>query len=762
MTNEIKRPRIGAVRILIGMCVFLASCSVNPENAKKAYLESGLQCMNKGKYSEASIEFRRALKIDPRFAEGYFQLAQAFLALKDWQRAYEALASAKELDPSRLDVRLNLARLDLEAKKFREAEKEASFIISNNLHSPPAYQVLGASLLGQKENGKALDAFKKLAEMVPDDVTSYINLGLVHLSLGHPAEAEKNFQKAIQIDPRSEQAYDDLGNFYRAQGRASKAEEILQKGVENIPDGFSLYTNWAAVLYGEHEEEAGDDVIGSLRNRNRNSPTVAQVIGDFYVQHNDSNRALAEYRRGLQLDPHNVELNERMIDQYLASGHVQEAKLLNAIIFAKDPTNVAANVAKARISMADGHIENAISELRQQLVQNMNSPEVHYYLGLALWEKGELAQAKTELRLATELDPGNSRVLLSLARLHLELGELDAARVFGERAIQPGLPDIQGHALLGNIYLRQKDFAVARKEFNEAVLEAPGEPSLHLGLAQTYVGSGNAAAADKEFDVALRLSPQFDEALAELVDFWVATRRRMQALERVRTFIAYYPSDARGHVILGSLLAQSKDFKTAQDELVRAIQLDPKQVQAYLALGKLYQDRGETDAAIQRYEQALAVQPKMAPLLTLLGNLYLEKGDLPKAQSFFQQALAVDPDFAIAASNLAWVYAKQGTNLDTALKLAQTARGLLPDLDSIADVLGWVEVKRGNYSAAIPLLRECISKAPIYPVYRYHLGMALVESGHRAEGKAELEESLRLKLQGEEASEARSVLSDVK
>ena len=90
------------------------------------------------------------------------------------------------------------------------------------------------------------------------------------------------------------------------------------------------------------------------------------------------------------------------------------------------------------------------------------------------------------------------------------------------------------------------------------------------------------------------------------------------------------------------------------------------------------------------------------------------------ARKHYEQALAINPNFAIAASNLAWVYTKQGGNLDVALGLAQKAKQLMPELDSITDTLAWVQYKKGSYISAKPLLQECVRKAPQYAPYHYH------------------------------------------
>jgi Tfp pilus assembly protein PilF len=108
--------------ILISATLLLNSCARDPEKAKVKYLALGQGYMKKGQFAAASIEFRNALRLDPRFVDAYYQLAQADLAQREWGAAYASLEKAVDLDASRLDVRLDRGRLYLASREFDKAE----------------------------------------------------------------------------------------------------------------------------------------------------------------------------------------------------------------------------------------------------------------------------------------------------------------------------------------------------------------------------------------------------------------------------------------------------------------------------------------------------------------------------------------------------------------------------------------------------------------------------------------------------------------
>jgi tetratricopeptide (TPR) repeat protein len=88
----------------------------------------------------------------------------------------------------------------------------------------------------------------------------------------------------------------------------------------------------------------------------------------------------------------------------------------------------------------------------------------------------------------------------------------------------------------------------------------------------------------------------------------------------------------------------------------------------------------------------------------LAGVQAQDRNDLAAAIQQYQDAVKRGDRTGIAANNLAWLYAKTGTQLDRALELARSAHNLSPRNPAILDTLGFVHLQRREYSQAVEQL----------------------------------------------------------
>lgn len=746
----------------LALSVVLASCAGNPQKARLKYLQKGDAYMKQKQYASAVIEYRNALKVDPRYSDAYFALAKAELAQGNPQGGYQSLTQAISVDPSRVDVRIARASLlstSPNGKDEAQGVEDVKYVLQKEPNNAEAHRVLGSLLFDQHQFDQSLQEFSKAATIAPNEPASYIGMARANLALHNAADAELNLKKAIQVDSaHAAAAFVDLAGLYVQEKNFGQAEQTLQAGIKAEPTSIPLYLDLAILYEGQQKKSDADNILTSLSTQLPKSTEAALGIGDFYREAGMDDRALAEYQRGLSIDPQNAVIEERLENLYLTKGQTSQAVALDNELLKQSPNDISVRVNHGRVLMAQGKASDALQALQKVAADAAGSPEAHYYLAMAYEQNSDLSQANGELQQTLRVAPSNPMALTALIDLNSRQGKYSVAQLYADELVQKNQADPRSHVMLGRVLMRLGEAKQAGDEFSAAEKLSPNDPSVHDALATFYAEQKNFPEAEAQIKTASQEAPKSVDVLADYASLLIGEKQQAKATALVSAFIAQNPNESAAHFLLGQIYMGQNNESAALSETQKALQLDPKNVNAYLQMGQIYKNQGNNTAAIQAYEQGAALNP-IAPIITAIGDIYQSEGDFSKATSEFQKALTMDPNFAVAANNLAFIYAEQSQNLDVALDLARKAKSEQPEVPSFTDTLAWVMFRRGDYAGALPLLQDCVKRSPDSGEFHYHLGMVLVADGQKTEGKAQLQAALQMKLDDQEAQQARKALS---
>jgi tetratricopeptide (TPR) repeat protein len=751
--------RLGCVALLL----LAVGCKTDPETAKRRYLESGQRYFEKKQFNEASIQFRKALQIDPRYAEAYERLGETEMQSRHWQEAYKAFSQLALLDPNNVKAHTQVYQLYMNSHQYLEAEQEAAALIRLDPSSANAYEMAGGAAFARQLYKDAREDFAKARDLSQGAPSTQLNLASAQIALGDYVGAEQGLKAALDKDPHFIPAYQNLASLYQVQGKVPLSVQTIRTGIQKNPDAEELYAGLARSLFATGDSAGGEQALADLRARRGSSPTAQRAIGDVYTEQSQPDKAMQAYQEGLRRDPKNNELRMSVLQGFLAQGKVREATEINEQALKDDPKNPAFRVGHARITMASPANQAAgIEELKKIISDSPDYSDAHYYLGQAYLAQGNGKDATGEFEDAVRSNPRSVDALHAAAALHASHGAWDVATDYAQRCVRLRPSDARQRSLLGSILLHHNDPKSGLQQLHIATLLAPSSPEAHLSMAQGYHAIGDFKNAESELAAAAKAGPDMLLVVGATADYWVSRKQPEKAAAFATQFIQSHPNDVRGQLILASTLLQSQRYAEAQVALDKALQLQPNLVEAYALLGELHQRKGESQAAIDAYSRGIKIEPKSAALYAAVGGVYLEGKDMANARIYLEKSLSQDPNFAVASSNLAWVYAQQNTNLDVAVGLAQKAKQALPDSATVTDTLAWVYIKKGNFSGAVPLLQECVKKSPESALYHYHLAVAFMGRGDKTRAKAELDSAIRLKLGGAEGDEAKQMLAQLR
>ncbi len=210
---------------------------------------------------------------------------------------------------------------------------------------------------------------------------------------------------------------------------------------------------------------------------------------------------------------------------------------------------------------------------------------------------------------------------------------------------------------------------------------------------------------------------------------------------------------------LANIQVRAERFDDAISNFRQLADKNTKSADLQIKLGETYRLKGDLNGAIDAFRKANQLSPNDPLPLTRMAMLLDGLGRRGEAKPLYEQVLRLKPDDAIALNNLAYIKAEEGTDLDTALSLAQRAKQAMPTDPNIADTLGWVYIKKNLSDDAVRVYRDLVTKVPKSSILRYHLAMALFQKGDRPNAKKECEMALQNNPTKEEAGKIRDLMS---
>jgi len=210
------------------------------------------------------------------------------------------------------------------------------------------------------------------------------------------------------------------------------------------------------------------------------------------------------------------------------------------------------------------------------------------------------------------------------------------------------------------------------------------------------------------------------------------------------------PDVAAVRILSGLIHESFGQYEQAQEDLLRAIELEPNGGDAWRRLGKVYEDSNQPNEAINAYRKGIEVQPDYFKNYLQLGTFYFLRGDYDDALRAYQGMVQLVPDLANAHYALAAPYLDMGryadaeSNLNVAISFQETANAV--------EGLGLSRMYQGRDREAIPFFQRAINIGPATSLYYINLGT----SQRRANFPKEAEQAYQHGLDLAEAALARN------
>ena len=579
-------------------------------------------------------------------AHMYEELVSIYGRAEYATKAIQEYRAAIENDPDSEYLNSGLAELYAKTGRIRDAVVEAQDIIKRDPNNLEARKLLGRIYLrslGDLQSGTqsqevlklAIEQFQEIVRLEPKSVDSHLLLGRLYRLDNNLIKAESEFKTAIEIQPDSEEAVTSLAYLYNEEGDASRAIALLNK----VPDATRTGKLYAA-------------------------------LGYTYEQQKEYKKAVAAYRKAVDLDRENLDSLRGLAQNLMNDGQFDAALEQYKAIADADPQDAQAYLRISEIYRRMGKFDAALDMLKKAESLVQDSLEIPFNMALVYDAQGRFDDAATTLQQLIDKT--------THADGNYTTGERNNRSVFLER--------------LGSVYREQ------------------GKTQPAVDTYRKMLDLGN--------DSASRGYQQMIDTLREAKQWPQATAAAQEAAEK-------FPDDRSLKLVLAGQLA---DTGQADKGLAMAKSLlkgggDDREV--YIALAQINSRLKHWSDAEEDINKAatLASKPEDKDYVQfVLGSIYERQKRYEPAEAAFKKVLASDPRSAVTLNYLGYMMADRGMHLEEALSYIKKAVELDPQNGAYLDSLGWAYFKLGNYELAEENLRKASERIGNDPTVQDHLG----------------------------------------
>ena len=705
------------VFVLSLVAVASAGCS-KEEPTKDQLLSRAKDAFAAGQYDNAAKEYRAVLRLAPEDPAALRQLGIIYLDQGQILQAYVALKKYSELQPDDAEIQLKLGLSSLALGDYTQARDAAVQVLEKQPGQEQALLLLVDASRTPNDMEDARKLVQSLREKDQDRSRYHLALGALALRQKDQARAEAEFKAALNLDSKSSEVYAALATLYWSRNELTEADQAFKTAADLAPLRSPMRVRYADFLVKTGANAEAKNIL------------------------EDASRKLPDY------------LPPRVFLMKMACAEHQDedcaARVQN--ILAQDPLSHDALFQDGVLSRAKGDAAKAIHEFEYLSNTYRQNAQVRYQLALAyllsaqnatnpVKSRNAVDAADTRLNEAIALDARFDQAILLLADVKIRKG-IPAAAVDLLAPLVKERPQIaQAHYLLASAYLalqKRNDALAVYRQMTELFPKDPQSPFL---VGSILWAQGQQAEARKAFERSIEISPDYLPPIERLVDLHLAEKQYATALAGVEKQIDKNPKLAQAWALRGKIYLAQQDFTHAETDLLKAVDLDPNLEPAYLLLAQLYVASNREQEAIAKLS-AFLEKNKTVSAMIQLGTIQEQLKNFPAARDAYENLLSVAPNSPLALNNLAILYSEYLGELDKAYDLAQKAREAVPNEPSIADTLGWIMFRKGDYGNALRLLQESAGKLSDLPEAQFHVGMAHYMLGEEEPARLALQKAV--------------------
>ncbi|MEQ8167978.1 MAG: tetratricopeptide repeat protein [Candidatus Eremiobacterota bacterium] len=512
-----------------------------------------------------------------------------------------------------------------EARKFQGEGKidSAIDILNKAIEKDPsfkeAYYMLGNIYITESYYRKASEVFKKLNELLPDDLMIQYLMAVSDFLSYDYISASKKLEKILNYNPRDTISRGYLVLTLSRMGQNDRALDELMTVVKYNLKGDSDYT-----LYTKIESYAfnTDLVIPSLKDlkeiveNNTKNPMANVILGWFDYNENATAKAAEHLKKAAEENPSDA------VAHYIFG-------LISYSL--NDPETAVIEYEKAY--KLDRKLTESVQEKFQYIEQAKRDKHIL-----------DLERKLTE-------EPENDRVIFELAKIYYYRYSYSQAQTLLEKAIKVNPKEIEYYNLLGTVYIKKYEWQKAIDIFKKTTGMDRKNGSSWSNLCYACERAGYYKEAIEAGEESLVYGKGDIQTWSSMAISYYYLEEFDKSIESFQKAINMDQNNGELFCRYAMALQWKGKIDEAAKNYKKAIELEPDLLDSYYNLGNTLMTAGNYEDAIKYFQQVLSMRSKYRSIYTInfnestvnIAQAMMELNDYEKAIEKLDIVISSDP-----------------------------------------------------------------------------------------------------------------------
>jgi tetratricopeptide (TPR) repeat protein len=368
--------------------------------------------------------------------------------------------------------------------------------------------------IAEKYNREIINAYVAAVKS-PDDAEKIGELGMLFHRLTSVTEATKCFERALSLDPKSLRWRYYLAISHESAFDMPAAIKTLNEALAIDPNYPGLHLRMGDLTRATDVKSARESYSRALR-LSPNDARIRYGIAQCELLEGKVDAAVEYLQHAVSLAPRYADAHKELANYFVKKGEKKKADVHQALAdqgglppVVADPLYLdlisrlvgpEATLSLTKQLVETGQADQAIEILKRNLKVEPSEWLLHQQLGVALMDRGRIAEAAAEFQLVLDEDPGQPRIRSYLAKALIDLGRYQEAEELLKSAIKLAPNDNESLARYAEMLLMTGHGKEAEEIYGRLIRSEPNNPINHLGLVISQLCEKKIAQAARNFN----------------------------------------------------------------------------------------------------------------------------------------------------------------------------------------------------------------------------------------------------------------------